>query len=164
VVFEEALVLFLKSDPGVAALAGQNVWPVKAPQKGGYPRVLYQQVSGRRLPSLLGPLAVGFGRWTLYLQTSDPLGQSYDQLKGSGGLVAAVLTATGGDAAAPFSAASNTHLDGFKGLVSGGSGQVEVQGATLLDRRDHHYPPVHDDDVGVFEVQLDFSFYYVEDV
>lgn len=51
---EEALVAYLKADPGVVAIVGSRIYPRKMPQGGQLPALVYTRIVGLHERSLTG--------------------------------------------------------------------------------------------------------------
>ncbi|MGG7567901.1 tail completion protein gp17 [Rhodovulum sp. DZ06] len=85
---EAALIAALLSAPGVSALAGTRVWPLRRPQGSDLPAVTLRRISGAPLQSHDGPASLARARVQV-----DVWAHSYAAAKALRGAVAAVLDA-----------------------------------------------------------------------
>lgn len=132
--FEEALFAHLKGYTGLKNLVGDRIYPLILPQKAVLPAITYQKISGERLHKLQGD--TGFTRPVYQLSC---LAENYAQCKA----VAEQLRLC---------------LQNHSGLMGGIEG-VAV-GAVLLEGELEGY----ESDTGTFYINMDFQFYYSEQV
>ncbi len=132
--FEEALFAHLKDCTGLKNLVGDRIYPLVLPQKAVLPAVTYQKISGERLHELQGD--TGFTRPVYQLSC---LAETYAQCKAVAEQV-------------------RLCLQNHSGLMGGIEG-VAV-GAVLLEGELEGY----ESDTGTFYINMDFQFYYSEQV
>ncbi len=110
-VIEEALFAHLSADAGVAALVGNRIYPIEAPQEAVLPYVVYQRISGPRVRSHSGPSHLAQPRFQI-----TGAAATYPSLR-------AVMNAV------------RVALDGFRGTMGSGPG-VDVGGAFVENELD----------------------------
>lgn len=133
--FEEALFAHLKDCTGLKSLINERIYPLILPQKAVLPAITYQKISGERLHKLQGD--TGFTR-SIYQMSC--WAENYAQCKA----VAEQLRLC---------------LQNHSGLMGGTEG-VAV-GAVLLKGELEGYD---ESDTGTFYINMDFQFYYSEQV
>lgn len=109
---EDGLYAHLIAYAGLAALIGDRVYPLKAPQDAIYPLLNYQRISGPRVHSHNGPSGLAHPRFQLTAWASS--------------LIEAKLVVAQARAA----------VDGFKGTM----GDVDINGCFVVNEIDHYDP------------------------
>jgi hypothetical protein len=132
--FEEALFAHLKAFTGLKSLVDERIYPLVLPQKAVLPAVTYQKISGERLHKLQGD--TGFTRPVYQLSC---WAENYAQCKAVAEQV-------------------RLSLQNYSGFMGGTEG-VAV-GAVLLEGEAEGY----ESDTGTFYINMDFQFYYSEQV
>ena len=131
-VIEEAVTYHLENDAGVAAIAGDRIYPNVIPQDVSLPALAYQVISRPGIMAHDGPPGYALPRFQVTAQA-----ETYNQVVS---LVNAVRVA----------------FDGFSGLM-GGAGGVQVEGTFVQDVRDDYQFPTERE-----TRRIDFIIHYLE--
>lgn len=131
-IIEEALFFHLTVDPDVSALVGTRVYPLVAPQDADLPLLVYQRISTPRVRSHSGPSGLAYPRFQITARAT-----SVSQLRDLANKV-------------------RIALDGFKGVMGGGSG-VNVGASFQENERD-----VYGETTKEYSVQMDFTIWHRE--
>lgn len=132
--FEKAISNFLLAESTLTTPAiGQRAYPLKLPQKTGYPAICYTRISSARGSSQDGPASLVEARYQFNV---------YDATLKDAKTIAEKL---------------RRDLDGFKGTMGTGGDLTQIDAVFLEDDRDGW-----DDDLDIPVVMLDFTFFYQE--
>ena len=134
-----ALALALKSDAGVTAAVGSNVFPLIVPESASFPALTYQIVQTARERGLGGPTGIADAK-VQFTAHSRNLAEC--------------------DAAIE---AVRQVLDGLGGATfDDGTSLISILGCTLDDERDTANPPTDGSDRGVLMSSIDYTIRYRE--
>lgn len=131
---ERALSQLLQANATVAGYVGTRVYPIRVPQDGQYPCVVYTRVDTPRLSHLRGSSRLAHPRVQL-----DCLATVYEDAKALGDAVRSLL-------------------DAYRGTASG----KVIQGCHLVDEEESDQKPLNADDLPLFRCRLDFEVWYEE--
>lgn len=130
---EAAVIQHLLAHPGVAALVGDRIYPMRLPQRPTYPALTCQKVSGPRVTAKDGPAGLAQAR----MQVSC-WAKSYPDAKAVAEQVRRALA-------------------GFSGVM-GGAGGVKVEMTQLENEVDMYEP-----ETGIYHVPVDFVIWHREE-
>lgn len=137
---ERALTYHLESDPGIAAIVGNRVFPKAGSQGADLPLLTYERVGGTHVHHLRG--GSGLANATFQLNC---VGVRYS------------------DTVALREAIRNA-LDTYLGSMGPEGEQVEVKSCLQIGSRDDYTSASDGGAVGVFEQQVDYQIWFVEAV
>lgn len=135
--FRKSLVAALMADPGVSAVAGDRVFPVRVPQVGSLPCVLWKVDAIDRREDLERPTGTAEASVRVAAGSANYL--QCDALAG----------------------ALRTLFDGFAGVL-GGTGGVTVLSTVSDGEADAYDPPADNSDRGSFWIVLHYRFLHRE--
>lgn len=132
VVIEEALYAHLSAYANLTALVSNRIYPKILPQKGTYPAITYQKISGPRLHTLQTDPGTARPRFQISCWA-----QTYNQAKAVAKQV-------------------QIALQDFSGVM-GGVGGVQVDAVLLENEYD-----AFEDETGLYQVPVDFIIWHQE--
>ncbi|MDA8212162.1 MAG: DUF3168 domain-containing protein [Clostridia bacterium] len=135
-IIEEALYAHLNTYANLTALVGNRIYPLVLPQKGSYPAITYQKVSGPRLHALQTDPGTAHPRFQISCWA-----QTYSKAKA---VVKQVQAA----------------LQDFSGIM-GGAGGVQVD-AVLFENEFDLYEEETEGKTGLYHIPVDFIIWHQE--